>query len=131
VTFRKLIGITKSERVLICLLADRDLSGSGVPVEMWGQDVKVAPGPAALAAAAKSCVVPVYVHYERISGERRRVGRSKWGLVLCFGPPLWPDDFPADDRVNALSQAWATYFAQRIRERPEDWHMLQRFGWQS
>lgn len=130
-TFRRLISLARSERVLVCLLADRDLSGSGVEVDMWGETVKVAPGPAALAVAAKSIVIPVGIRYERLHGARRRAAGSKWGSVLSFGPLVDPADFAGEDKVRDMSQAWATWMAQHIARYPEDWHMLQRFGWVS
>lgn len=128
-TFRKLISLARSERVLVCLLADRDLSGSGVEVQMWGSTVKVAPGPAALAVAARSVVIPVSIHYERLRGAQRRAAKSRWGSVLTFGPVIDPVDFAPEGRVDAMSQAWAAWMAGEIAAHPEDWHMLQRFGW--
>ncbi|WP_084078210.1 phosphatidylinositol mannoside acyltransferase [Demequina sp. NBRC 110057] len=132
-TFRELIRIAKRERTLICLLSDRDLSGSGIEVEMWGHGVKVAPGPAALAVATGAPVVPVHVRYERLTGARRRAAGSPWGVVLAFGPAIDPTSFDGerDARVAALSQEWAAWMARKIAEAPEDWHMLQRFGWTS
>lgn len=128
-TFRQLIGFTRSEYTLACLLSDRDISGSGVEVQMWGQGVKVAPGPAALAIAAKTDIVPVMIHYERLTGARRRAARSRWGIVLTFGPIIAHDSEPREGRVEALSQRWAGWFAEQIADHPEDWHMMQRFGW--
>ena len=128
-TFRRLLKIAKSERTLVCLVADRDLSGSGIEVEMWGRRARVAPGPAALAQAAQTMLVPVMVHYERLHGARRRAARSRWGVVMSFGDTLDPRDFTGRDRVNAMSQAWATSLSDLVSEHPEDWHMLQRFGW--
>lgn len=128
-TFRELIRIGKGTRTLVCLLADRDLSGSGIKVSMWGHGVRVAPGPAALAQSVRTALLPVTVHYERLHGARRRAAKSRWGTVMDFGAPLWPDDFPVEGRTEAMSQAWATVFADAIARHPEDWHMLQRFGW--
>ena len=130
-TFRELIRLARGDRRLICLLADRDLSGSGVATRMWGHDVKVAPGPGALAAATGTVIIPVMVHYERLHGERRRAGRARWGVVLSFGPVIDPADHVGDDRVEAMTRVWAAWLADRVAERPEDWHMLQRFGWVS
>ncbi|MFW2514354.1 phosphatidylinositol mannoside acyltransferase [Demequina sp. SO4-13] len=128
-TFRQLIQLGRGDRGLICLLADRDMSGRGVEVEMWGQRVLVAPGPAAVAAAAGISVMPVMLHYERLTGARRRAARSRWGVVMTFGPVIDPASFPKEERVAQASQAWATWMADQIAEHPEDWHMLQRFGW--
>ena len=128
-TFRELIRLTRSERTLVCLLSDRDLSGKGVVVSMWGHGVRVAPGPAALSHTARAAIVPVTVHYERLHGARRRAAKSRWGTVMSFGTPLFPDDFPADGRVDAMTPAWAHQLAGAISRHPQDWHMLQRFGW--
>ena len=128
-TFRELIRLTKSERTLVCLLSDRDLSGKGIEVQMWSHGVRVAPGPAALSQATHAALVPVNVYYERLHGERRRAAKSRWGTVMSFGTPLYPSDFTGVDKVEAMSQAWATQIADAIARHPEDWHMLQRFGW--
>jgi len=128
-TFRELIRLARSERTLLCLLSDRDLSGKGIEVQMWGHGVRVAAGPAALGHAAHATVIPVGVHYERLHGARRRAAKSRWGTVLSFGTALFPDDYQGDDKVALMSQAWATQLADSVTRHPEDWHMLQRFGW--
>ncbi|WP_296667782.1 phosphatidylinositol mannoside acyltransferase [Demequina sp.] len=128
-TFRELIRIARTDGGLLCLVADRDLSGSGVEVEMFGHGVKVAPGPAALAAATGTGLVPVMVHYERLRGRARRAARSKWGIVMTFGEIVEPADAPADDRIGHLTRAWVQFMGEAISRHPEDWHMLQRFGW--
>ncbi|MDN4472760.1 phosphatidylinositol mannoside acyltransferase [Demequina zhanjiangensis] len=128
-TFRALLRIAREEPVLVCLVADRDLSGSGIPVEMWGHRVKVAPGPAALSLSSGAPLVPVHLRYERLRGARRRKARSAWGTVLSFGPVLEPADFTGEQRVEEMTQAWAASFADAVAADPQDWHMLQRFGW--
>ncbi|WP_062386983.1 phosphatidylinositol mannoside acyltransferase [Demequina iriomotensis] len=128
-TFRELIRIGKRDGGLICLLADRDLSGTGLEVDMWGHGVKVAPGPAALSAAIGAALIPVHVHYERLHGRGRWAARSRWGVVLRFGAILEPDDAPAESRVEHLTRGWVQFMGEAIEDHPEDWHMLQRFGW--
>lgn len=128
-TFRELIRLVRSEHTLVCLLSDRDLSGKGVHVQMWGQGVRVAAGPAAVAHAGHAALIPVLLHYERLHGARKRAAKSPWGTVMSFGAPLYAADFPSEGRVEAMSQAWATQLAEGISRHPEDWHMLQRFGW--
>ena len=130
-TFRQLIRLARGEHRLVCLLADRDISGHGVETQMWGRSVKVAPGPAALSAATGAPLLPVMVHYERLEGRRRRVARSRHGVVLTFGPVLDPADYASERRVEEMSRAWSAWLAEQIARRPEDWHMLQRFGWVS
>ena len=128
-TFRKLIRAARTRDGLLCLLADRDLSGTGVEVEMWGHRVRVAPGPSALAVATDVALIPVTVYYERLHGQRRRQAKSRWGTVMSFGPIVRPGDVAADDRVGVLTRGWTSYIADAISAHPQDWHMLQRFGW--
>lgn len=130
-TFRELIKATRSAGGVIALLADRDMSGSGVPVHMWGHDVHVAAGPSALAVATHTAVVPVMVHYERLSGQRRRRARSRWGIVVTFGAPIEPRPDAGGEQVGEITAAWVQFLADQIAAHPEDWHMLQRFGWTS
>ena len=131
-TFRELLReATSGEERVIALLADRDLSGSGCEVTMWGHRVKVAPGPAALAIASGQPLITVTSYYERLRGARRRAARSKWGIVMEFGPVLDPAGHKGREGVEALSQEWAGWIAAQIAAHPEDWHMLQRFGWVS
>jgi len=128
-TFRELIRIAKAERTLVCLLSDRDLSGSGIPVTMWGHEVKVAPGPAALAQAVRTMILPVMIRYERLSGRQRWRARSRWGIVFHFGETISPEDFTGENRLADMTQAWASQLADFISTHTEDWHMMQRFGW--
>lgn len=130
-TFRHLIRATRERGGVIALLADRHLSGGGVETTMWGQGVRVAPGPAALAAATGAILVPVMVHYERLTGARRRLARSRWGIVLTFGPEIDPAPGGLKSDVDSITHAWADFMAGQIAAHPEDWHMLQRFGWTS
>jgi KDO2-lipid IV(A) lauroyltransferase len=129
-TFRELLREAKAdEERILALVSDRDLSGSGVEVSMWGHRVKVAPGPAALSLASGLPLICVTSYYERLRGAKRRAGRTKWGAVLEFGPILYPADFAGSDGVARMTQAWAEWLAVQIAAHPEDWHMLQRFGW--
>ncbi|MBN2176980.1 MAG: phosphatidylinositol mannoside acyltransferase [Demequinaceae bacterium] len=128
-TFRHLIQAAKEKGGVLALLADRDLSGSGIHVEMWGHAVRVAPGPAALAIATDTILLPLAVHYERLRGRRRWAARSKWGTVMDFGPIIPVPSGARTDRVPVMTQAWASYLAEGVAKHPEDWHMIQRFGW--
>lgn len=130
-TFRRLIKQSRDVGGVLALVADRDQSGSGVQVSMWAHQVTVAPGPAALAVATASALVPLRVHYERLHGERRRRAGSRWGVVMDFGPMLRVPDVPREQQIAHLSQAWAASLADGVAAHPEDWHMLQRFGWVS
>lgn len=129
-TFRDLVAIGRREGGILALLADRDLSGSGIEVPYAGKRARVAPGPAALSLTVGCKVVPLAIHYERLRGARRRAARSKWGLVMEFGPFMEaPNAGTKPERVVALTEQWAQWLGERVLLHPEDWHMLQRFGW--
>lgn len=128
-TFRKLIHAAKERGGVLPLLADRDMSGRGIPVQMWGHTVRVAPGPAALAITTNTPLFPLAVHYERLRGKARRAAKSKWGTVMDFGPVVAVPSGPKDEAVRAMTQVWASYIADGVAEHPEDWHMIERFGW--
>ena len=129
-TYRRLVSIARHEPGVIALLADRDLTGEGVPVPFAGNRARVAPGPAALALASNCAIVPLAVHYERIYGARRKAAKSRWGIVMHFGPfvPI-PTEGTKPEKVKAISAQWAQWIGEQVQAHPEDWHMLQRFGW--
>jgi KDO2-lipid IV(A) lauroyltransferase len=129
-TFRKLVQIGITEGGITALLADRDLSGDGVEVLFAGHRARVAPGPAALALTINAPLVPLAVRYERLHGARRRAAKSRWGLVMEFGPFFTvPQEGTKHEKVKAMSTEWAAWLGERVQRNPEDWHMLQRFGW--
>lgn len=101
------------------LLADRDLSGHGVPVTFLGEASRMPPGPAAIALAAKAPLMPVNTYYERLPG-------GGHGLVLQIHEPV---EVPATgtntEKIAAMMQSCADALAEGIRQHPEDWHMLQ------
>jgi len=128
-TFRQMIRLGKTEGGVLALLADRDLSGDGVETTMWGHGVRVAPGPAALALATKTALYPLAVYYEKLHGRRRWKARSRWGTVMDFGEPIEVSEGDKSERVLAMTHLWVAFIADKVAAHPEDWHMLQRFGW--
>ncbi len=125
--FRRLVSAVKRGGRLVPLLADRDLTARGVEVQWWGETARVAAGPAALASATGARLCPVTIHYERLTGDRRRAARSPWGIVITFHPPLpVPTGLPRAQAVAALTQGWVDVLADGIAAHPQDWHMLQK-----
>lgn len=125
--FRALVGHAKRGGVVVPLLADRDLSATGVVVDLLGEPARVAAGPAALTLATGARLYPTRITYERLRGRRRRAARGPWGTVLDFAPAVeLPEGLTRADAVAAISQAWVDSVAEAIRTEPEDWHMLQR-----
>ncbi|GAB2467013.1 phosphatidylinositol mannoside acyltransferase [Xylanimonas ulmi] len=132
--FRRLVRGARAGGRIVPLLADRDLTATGVEVDLAGGRARVAAGPAALALAAGVDLVPAAITYERLSGARRRAAGTPWGIVIHFHPPV---PVPVPDpaltgperrraQIAAMTQAWVDALAVTLRERTEDWHMLQR-----
>ncbi|GAA1775973.1 MULTISPECIES: phosphatidylinositol mannoside acyltransferase [Streptomonospora] len=100
---------------LVCLLADRDLTESGVEVELFGEPARLPAGPAVLADRTGAALVPVSLWYE---GGRMRVH------VHEEVAPAGGDS--GADRVRATTQRLARVFEAAVSAHPQDWHMLQR-----
>lgn len=125
--FRELVRTARAGKVLIPLVADRDLTSTGVEVDLLGERARVAAGPAALAVATGGLLVPTCLWHERLRGRRRRAAGSPWGLVLAFGPPvLVPTGMSRTEQVQAATQAWVDHLGANIAEHPTHWHMLQK-----
>jgi KDO2-lipid IV(A) lauroyltransferase len=99
----------------VCLLMDRDLGASGVPVSFFGRPTTMPGGPALLAAQTGASLHPVVCQFA--DGGWRLVVHPE--VSLDHGARL-------RDRVATATQAVADAFAATIAERPEDWHVLGR-----
>ncbi len=97
---------------LVCLLADRDLSRSGLEVTLLGEPARMPRGPAVLARETGVDLVPVTLAYR---------GRD---LELTFHDPV-PHQ-PGDAGLVAMTQGVADAFSHGIAADPQDWHMMQR-----
>ncbi|OCB33347.1 phosphatidylinositol mannoside acyltransferase [Mycobacterium malmoense] len=94
---------------LVCLMADRDLTRTGVEVDFFGEATRMPAGPAKLAIATGADLLPVHCWFDG----------DGWGFEVF--PPL---ECGSGD-VGAVTQALADRFAANIAAHPEDWHMLQ------
>lgn len=113
-TFRTLLRRLE-EGKLVCLVADRDLSGSGVPVDFFGETASMPAGPAMLSLLTGAPLMPVGLWH--VDG----------GLQGRVGSALpHPEGVPRKEQTAALTQSMADAFAGNIAEHPEDWHMMQR-----
>ena len=99
---------------LIALVADRDLTGRGVEVEMFGAKRRLPAGPALLSvtSGAPLMVCPVYTTDQ---GWHCRMGKP-----IEFEPT---GETRAD--VTALTTLVAAEFERVISAKPTDWHMFQ------
>lgn len=125
--FRSLVRVLRGGSALVPLLADRDLTASGVEVDLLGERARVAAGPAALAIATGATLIPTTLRHERLYGARRKAAGSPWGLVITFWPPVpVPEALPRAERVAAMTQGWVDVLGADIADHPTHWHMLQR-----
>ncbi|MFP5068280.1 phosphatidylinositol mannoside acyltransferase [Pseudonocardia nantongensis] len=99
---------------VVCLIADRDLSGTGVEVSFLGGPARLPAGPARLARTSGAALHPAYAVF---------AGDDAWGVHV--GDEIAVPDRSAEAKaVQALADA----FGELIARRPEDWHMLAPVG---
>jgi lauroyl/myristoyl acyltransferase len=101
---------------LVCLVADRDLSETGVEVDFFGEKALLPAGPAALAVQTGAALMPVSCWF---------VGKTEWGGQVHDEIPV-PGSGTRGEKAAVMTQQLASVFEQAIREHPQHWHMLQR-----
>lgn len=92
-----------------CLIADRDLAGTGVDVSFLGGPARLPAGPARMARLTGAALHPAYAVF----------AGDAWGVHV--GPEISVPDRAAEPKAT---QALADAFGEFITRRPEDWHML-------
>jgi lauroyl/myristoyl acyltransferase len=100
---------------MVCLPADRDVTGGGIEVEFFGQKARMMGGAAALAVQTGAALLPAVLWFE---------GRG-WGVHIYPEVPV-PAEGSRRDKIAAMTQQMARNFEEGIAAHPEDWHMLQR-----
>lgn len=99
---------------LVALVADRDLSKTGVPVDFFGGTARMPAGPAVLAINTGAPLLTAYVSY------------TPTGIHINFESVSVSERGTQQERVQKTVQLCADNFAKGIAEHPQDWHMLQR-----
>jgi len=100
-------------RRVVCLLADRDLTGTGVPVTWRGQPITMPAGPAIVARRTGAALLPAVCQF------------TNRGMAIVIGDRIAPR--PGRDGLVAMMQEVADFFADTIAKQPADWHMMQPF----
>ncbi len=95
------------------LVADRELTGGGIEVELFGSMTKIPAGPALLAAetGAPMCMSTV-----------RRVGRARY--LGCLRPVPLAEGANRRERSRATAREEARLFEEFISDAPEQWLAL-------
>jgi KDO2-lipid IV(A) lauroyltransferase len=100
----------------LALLADRDLTATGLEVDFFGARARMPAGPAALALDTGAALVPITLPYV---DERRLCVRSHPRIEV-------PANGTRAEKIQQMTQELADVFAAAIAQQPQDWHMLQR-----
>ena len=100
---------------LVCLPADRDITGSGIEVDFFGEKARMMAGPAALALQTGAALMPVTLWYDG----------PLWYTHIHEEIPV-PENGTRREKIAAMTQEVARVFEAGIAAHPQDWHMLQR-----
>jgi KDO2-lipid IV(A) lauroyltransferase len=90
-------------------MSDRDLTRSGVRVDLFGEATMLPAGPAKLALETGAALLPVHSYYEPDVA------------VTDIGPSV----DTSSGSVATITQTLADVFGKNIAAHPADWHMLQ------
>ena len=102
------------EGALVALVADRDLSRSGIAVNFFGAPSRMPAGPAILALKTDAPLITAFVSY------------TDSGIHIDFNEVPLPFFGSDEEKVSQIVQSMAQQFEVGITAHPEDWHMLQR-----
>jgi KDO2-lipid IV(A) lauroyltransferase len=112
---RVLTALSKNH--VVCLLADRDLPGTGVPVDFFGERTTLPAGPATLGLRTGAPVLPTAVYFtDRVNGHL--------GLVRP-GLDLERHSKGLRSNVHRVTQDLARELEVLIRKAPSQWHLFQ------
>jgi lauroyl/myristoyl acyltransferase len=100
---------------LVCLVADRDVTGGGTEVDYFGEKARIMGGSAALAERTGAALFPAILWYEG----------AGWGIYVDKEIRV-PPEGDRKQKVAWMTQELARAFEAGIRAHPADWHMLQR-----
>ena len=101
------------ERRVVCLLSDRDLSGTGVRVSWRGHPITVPAGPAIVARRTGAALLPAVCQF------------TENGMEIIIGDAIAHRQ--GREGLTEMMQDVADFFADTIARRPADWHMMQPF----
>jgi lauroyl/myristoyl acyltransferase len=105
---------------IVCLVADRDITGTGVEVQFLGEPAHFPAGPARLAALTGALLMPAYPHFTP----------DGWQVPIAEPVPVGDGARlrTVEARAGAVAdatQAIADVFGGLIARAPADWHALQ------
>ncbi|MEZ5136177.1 MAG: hypothetical protein R2699_14260 [Acidimicrobiales bacterium] len=105
-----------NEAHVLCLLADRDIEGTGIEVDFFGERTTLPAGPATLALRTGAPLLPTACYFKPTGG------------IQCLVEPPVPARREAKrlrEDVTRITQDLARALEGLIRRAPEQWHMQQ------
>ena len=100
---------------LVALVADRDLSRSGIDVDLLGANARMPAGPALLAYRTGADLITAFVSY------------TSSGINIDFSGPIAIErNLSERSEVQRVTQLLADQFSQDISKNPSSWQMMQR-----
>ena len=108
----KLLG----KGAILCILGERNLTDSGIPVRLFGRRALFPQGPARLALATRAPLVPAFC-----------TRRPNEGFTLCIEPEI---EIPAEgtkkEKVQVVTQEFSRICEEYIRWHPSQWGVFFR-----
>jgi KDO2-lipid IV(A) lauroyltransferase len=100
---------------MVALVADRDITNSGIKVQFGLRLASFPAGPALLSIHTGAPLITAVITYD------------KTGIVITFGAPIpIPAEVSKDEALNIMIAQTADRLFHELQKKPEDWHMLQR-----
>jgi phosphatidylinositol dimannoside acyltransferase len=100
---------------VVALPCDRDVTGTGIEVDFFGEKARMMGGAAALAVQTGAALMPATLWFEG----------DHWGVHIYKEIPV-PAEGDKKRKTAEMMQRVAEVFEVGIKAHPEDWHMLQR-----
>lgn len=119
----RIVGLQEARRELVAALrsgylvgivADRDITGGGAEVDLFGHPARLPLGPALLLLEAPA---PAYLATVRRTGQGRYIGHVE-------ALPAPPADGSRRARATAFLQSEARAFERAVVQAPEQWHAV-------
>jgi len=108
------LALRLRQGALVALVADRDLSRSGIDVNFFGGPSRMPAGPALLALKTNAPLITAFVSY------------TEFGIHIDFNEVAISTTGSDEEKVVEIVQRMANQFEAGISVHPQDWHMLQR-----
>lgn len=115
---RKIIAELKDGGMVV-MVADRDFTDSGAPIDFFGTPTRLPSGPVKLARQFGSPIVPVFTYRRNIKTRERRFG-------FTIGEPIWVEKTASREHdLEAGMRRVAAALERAILRSPEQWVMFQ------